>query len=879
MGRIDRNGRGLKGQSGFALAYAFVGLVFVSTLFYFLSDYVLLLGKQTNRKVSLTHGRMVLHSFLDYTVYGIKQRWCFDDAWIPATPCVIGHPRSVERLIMSADSVRIYQEMVTAGQVPAPAIQSLQEITANVDLQGILPGHALYNIINTARTQVPMSRVEVSIARDRRPQMAVGGREMFLKISIRVLDSSGNVVQWQGLPMTAKADVVVFPREIGSFAMMASHNLHMDQAYNATTPLGDLVLHQFNSRSETAGWPGLVFESPVFVNGDIVLPSSPIDANPTDPHFAAVTFADKVYMGNGQILRNGRRFKPKTAGVITDQLWSHVREFGGFQRGIEVDGAPDPGLDVLSGRQAINAIDENFMQQCINLVRSRSRLSYTRDGHIAGVSRGGDLANGFIQRLGFSRPTPFSGQNWVIPQEQMRGGNDPRPPLGRFKVVMRTTGRVQRTIEFGGNDGVLLGAGETTQNWNYSPERSPEIREREMERDSIVAQLATITDPLLRAPLEARLAIVNTRIAFLNEVDARQGTLTLDIVNASPDAKALMYLDVRVRMNPPSAMVNSEGEPMGFSVRAEVYDVGCDRGRCRYERNRWNPFDLNDVWDSSFNQVGWLNFTATSQGVAPAMGVARYENGPAVDTDIADENFDWQGLENGCTYSPRLAFGGANWGTDFLDSTFKSWNFAPIDPSLTSLQSYSTTGPSLRFNAGNSTPGTANIAFTVKSLVNRCIIESSATFVSGFFNCRELVIEQRSTPLRIVGSFILGKLTIHPTAYRFGIRWSTIYHPLATQELISAGILRTNTGACQPNPLSSPIWHPFPSIYDVANNFRCNIISLRNQADPFTWTTVEPDCGLMSNSSRTSPSDGANTKCKNRVVRAAIFEISRESAL
>ncbi|WP_374030781.1 hypothetical protein [Bdellovibrio bacteriovorus] len=53
--------------------------------------------------------------------------------------------------------------------------------------------------------------------------------------------------------------------------------------------------------------------------------------------------------------------------------------------------------------------------------------------------------------------------------------------------------------------------------------------------------------------------------------------------------------------------------------------------------------------------------------------------------------------------------------------------------------------------------------------------------------------------------------------------------------------------------------------------YRCNSISLRAKADPFRWTAVDPDCGLINNSN--------STMCKNRLMRFYVLEVSRESGI
>lgn len=885
-----------RSQGGFALVYAFVGLIFVSTLFYFLSDYLLLLGKQTNRKVNLTHGRMVLHSFLDYTVYGIKKRICFDDAWLAAAECPIRHPRSIERLIMSDDSARIYQEMVDSGQISGGPLAPLKSFTHVVELRGMLPGHPLHPIIEAARNSVPMTGIEVTLSRDRRPQMPVGGREMFLRLSIRVLDGS-DVVIWQGLPMTAKLDLVVFPRELGSFAMVGAGNLLLNKDFNENVASGDLVIHQFKSRSATAGWPGLVFESPVFINDSITLPDSPMNENPLDPPYAAVTFADKVFLGSGQILRNKVRFKPKSSGDSSDQLWSDVREFGGFQRGIEVDGETDEGLRLLANQSATD-VDDTFMKQCVNLVASRSRLDYTRKSKVAAAPEGGggDLQTGLKYRLGFTN------DNWITPQ----AGGVRRNSIGKFKVKWDLQGDGAGAA--GGrewptnNSQEVLAAGDIfTQANVYSPRRSDRIdRDLIPRRAANQAALAIATDPAVIASLKAAIAADTAEINRLEEIAARQGSFTIEVLsdpNIAPE-KSRMFATLSFRVNPANAFVDSEGNPISFRIGTELFDVGCEREICRESRlkkfisgncsngnsgpgnrNKDACDNLEDSWDrNEFSQKAWLNF---SPGSNPT-GATKDESGTgAIVTPTADPAFSWNTLENDCTFSPKMAFGGIDWGAKFLESTYKSWNFAPVPsaPNLTPTAIYRTAGdwPINLNNASTANPATPP-AFAVKSLANRCVIESTANFVTGFYNCRELVIEQRTLPLRIIGTFILSKLTIHPDAYKAGIRWSSIYHPMATQELISAGVLKKEGGgSCNNVNNTSPIWHPYPSLADISNNFRCNVISLRNKANPFTWTTVDPDCGIIASANRTT--ENANTRCKNRITRAVVFEVSRESAL
>jgi len=171
-------------------------------------------------------------------------------------------------------------------------------------------------------------------------------------------------------------------------------------------------------------------------------------------------------------------------------------------------------------------------------------------------------------------------------------------------------------------------------------------------------------------------------------------------------------------------------------------------------------------------------------------------------------------------------------------------------------------------------------SFRVASIVGKCFIASSQAFVAGFYVCDELIIEPRKTQLRMVGTFIVSKLTIDPSAYVSGIVWSSIYHPQATLDLRQAKILQRKTSpslACSNLSTDSkgaviPSWHPNPGLSQRADLLTCNAISLREKAANFRWTTVDPDCGI-------DPATPASTTCKNRVIHFLIMEHARSGGL
>ena len=239
-----------------------------------------------------------------------------------------------------------------------------------------------------------------------------------------------------------------------------------------------------------------------------------------------------------------------------------------------------------------------------------------------------------------------------------------------------------------------------------------------------------------------------------------------------------------------------------------------------------------------------------------------------IESTLLDEEPDLADIEAQCKElkgsASSQAFGGASWNYDFSKQTRHSWNFAGFSNSSSTNDPLI---PEIIFDENNSSRIKKNVTFQVRSIVGICRIKESADLVTGFLGCDQLIIERRSKPLRIIASIIAGNALIHPDALRSGIVWSTIYHPQATFELRSAGVLKASAGAnC--DSMTEPIWHPIPSIQNVQNRYSCNSISLRDKADPFRWSMVDPDCGLLPGAT--------NTSCKRRPMKFYIVEHGRE---
>jgi hypothetical protein len=244
------------------------------------------------------------------------------------------------------------------------------------------------------------------------------------------------------------------------------------------------------------------------------------------------------------------------------------------------------------------------------------------------------------------------------------------------------------------------------------------------------------------------------------------------------------------------------------------------------------------------------------------------------------EDRDFSILDAACMATPEkdpdayyAAFPSANWGTSFVKQTRHAWKFTtdPLFPDGYFAGTKTFDAGAARFDAGAGVYPT----FKIESVIKNCVIAASANFVTGFYTCENLTIEARSAPLRIIGTFIVGNLSIDSSAYSAGIRWSSIYHPQALYELRAAQILgkfKDNTMADCESPTLPPLWAPNIGITSALTHYLCNPVSLRT-ADPFKWTMVDPDCGVD------EAIDPYKVACKSQPRRFLIKEISRTKGL
>ncbi|WP_374073404.1 hypothetical protein [Bdellovibrio bacteriovorus] len=997
--------KSVRNSAGNVLLQILAATAVMSTSFYFLTNYVIGQKEQVGTTVNLVNLRFALNSAMDYVIFGVRQKYCFttDYALLNDSPekCNLQHSGNIERLLMSVDQEKFIQSLLATNQSVGPVNANeirLTEIHRLIDVSVATTEHPLFPVLSSLKTvkgadgkPVKVGWISVDIFRDNSAYLPKAGNEVYLKIKVALKEyKESEPLAFGRTKMELTSQVVIYPREVGSFALLVPGDLHLDLPWDASMTDGNVSLHKFASRNDVGTSPGLVFNSPVFVNKDIYLPvdnGSEKDVAGTT-FYSAVTFADRVYLGNGWVKRNSdEKYAPRSLGGLADRYWADARTFGGFLKGIENDGGLDKGLEVFKkGPGSVNsgalASSMEMMKKCIDFALSRAKIDEIKKSEL-GARITSETNTEFDYRITLSKGNEFSRQ-WNSLRINKTAWADGKVEIDQGDIYVGGA-VVQLRINVGGRyvefqlprngyakitapvgsptyeNGLLAAKQSAETKYNAAlteqsslnaqltkaradlktaeaklaeeeakPERKVASTSEPAPADSGTAtpqstptegattpktttEKSTTTesgttaqapesttqdpveyqDPVVISNLEKQIASLNATIKDLNNNKIPAQDSVVNLASKEVDMKKADYNGfLTLKANPPVIEVDTSRVKNRYDYAYDKLDLDFEVANAKSfldaNGNLVAPVVKIQAYDATFyrsepiytnsndkdgdNLLGYLNFGFNASKTyldAPESAMNAPNSTSANPVDDSDYTVLAEQCEAARNASTSQSFGGAGWSTDFSASTRISWNFAGTgstkagqDPALNELI------------FSNINALRSNATFQVRSIVGKCTIKESAEFVTGFFGCDSLEIEARTKPLRIIGTFIVGKMRINSQAIKAGISWSSIYHPQSTVELRNAGILRSFSGRACDAKGADPIWHPIPSAIQVADRMGCNSISLRAKADPFQWTSVDPDCGLVSNGGNSS-----NTTCKRRMVRFFVVEQSREGGI
>lgn len=888
-------------QSGSALVYALLISVFGVVLVTSLGAYFDGLGKRVLINNEAGALRAALHSSMDYTLNGIRNRWCFTNNWSPNSTCLLTNPNNVERLLISDEAIRaIEASMPAASYGGVISGVRTKSISGTVNWADITPEHPLYYVIQSLKDIGTDFAFNFKIIRS--DAGVQKGREVALQVEVELVLGAQSFFKTKSNVISAVSSIMVFPREVNTNALLIGQNLFLDRPDPgiASADNGNVYISPVLDLTTQ----GIHFESPVFVNGNIYIP------NAGTPGYTPVTFADKVIIGGGAVLQ-GSGFtatysKPSTAGGLDDRFYSQTEKFGGFLRGILLDPGTDEGLRVLTKVAAPTGPATPSSELCILRNSAKANLSVTRDSQLFMKP----LSASFVEPSISTTTNVTSSYSFVANlgsidnfyRQSVTGGvqfNTSSPST--LNSVINYLGIVsdQRPIM---RVTIALNGMQNNPNAFLTADLSSNaVVEIPMNSGDPTAVLRITTSPyVVGANTQANAA--NIKIDLINQEKFALLPYPVKLGGSTITSSAEPSIDVnieafdvayttsssgvissgRIKGSPADPVTAAECVPGSFEYITDVKTIDGIVHHC-YSQYSWHP-KLGKYKSNGFSlkrEPGGVDKRFVLVRDPAALGVAGgYFTCPAYDstclvhsTDAVPQEVDWVAFDQNCFTPPAgtdlfPSFVASDWAnSSFTQQARRSWGFTEQG---TSENPGFNSGTLLLDSTSARFDGVIKPTFIVAAIYSKCLIKEDANFVTGFFVCDDLTIEARSTPLRIIGSFIVSRMSIDPEAINAGIRWSNIYHPSAVTELRRAGVLNPSGDISESCDVAAePLWHPYPSIKRAQFQFKCNSISLRNKADPFKWTMADPDCGL----------DGGKQSCKYRALRFEIIEMKRQEFL
>jgi hypothetical protein len=654
----------------------------------------------------------------------------------------------------------------------------------------------------------------------------------------------------------------------------------LDQTAGLSSP-GDFSIPMVPPTPNSGVW----ILSPTFVNHNISLP--------TGAGFNSTLFTARVTFGDGGLTRASIPYKPASPGGQNDRYNFTLPGIYGLMQGSESDGKSDKGLTRLYTSTGMGAAPKT-MADCLLYNTAMHDLVATRDSIGVVQSDGTPVVNNPSISMYYS----LTKWNTFVPQAKL-----PRVNLFTIPFVVKsatsavvTTATIAAIAKVTFTQGVnvsstYVAAKEDVQFQTANP-LAPYVSVKLLPGGEFPSSLGSPQPNQYKVVISAPTATAATLPligAFKISIEA------MDVAhfdNQTRRKNAAWYLNpINNPVNPGDPPLQDSEGAQGPTARDLVLSINATAG------------GLSLLFPASPNPPASPAWTAANVAVDvdPLQDFwpppVPYNNDFPTNTSLPGfpSNFDYAFTAKTCSAAVSMrgaSFPVVDWNgppSPFIDSTRVSWNFA--DAPVRDI--YATPPKMLGWNydyanpmdVAPGTPGGYDLVidstnwntFMVKSIIGRCIVDSSTDWVIGFFVCDQLVIRPRNRPLQFIGTMIASQTDIDPSAVQHIIVFKSIYHPQSVMQLSQLGILHPFDTVSVPTPqcprvtpLAKPVWQPQPATPDLVSQSECAPMYLRDKAEPFTWTTVDPDCGTTT---------GPFVECQHRPQRFMLKELSRRTNL
>ncbi|MCK5073674.1 MAG: hypothetical protein KAQ98_09630 [Bacteriovoracaceae bacterium] len=361
------------GNRGFSLIQVLIiGGTLVGTVTYF-SQQVWQTKKFVQHKMRKeTKYTDSLKGGMVFANYILKERKCIDlSTGIEKKNCIgITDSGNLERLLISdaTDNEFKNKYRYNGGELESfynagNSKIGLRKMSFNIKKSNITPGHPLYTMMRSGGFGLRGDRLQVEYVSEPNSH----GNDILVKINL-------NLYKKTEILGKAYSEVIFFPRQINQNVLSLNKNLLIGSSINPTK--------DDNQLSSTKS--GIIFYSPVFVNGDIVIPGT--SNSPSDEK---ILLKDRVYM-TGDLKthssKNVKMFTPSTPGGKNTTFQSRYEGFKGLKGGIYRVAYED----ALTSLFAYNSkpVSTVNMNKCIDYQNRKYDASKTRDSRLIIKKRG-----------------------------------------------------------------------------------------------------------------------------------------------------------------------------------------------------------------------------------------------------------------------------------------------------------------------------------------------------------------------------------------------------------------------------------------------------------------------------------------------------------
>lgn len=207
----------------------------------------------------------------------------------------------------------------------------------------------------------------------------------------------------------------------------------------------------------------------------------------------------------------------------------------------------------------------------------------------------------------------------------------------------------------------------------------------------------------------------------------------------------------------------------------------------------------------------------------------------------------------------------ADWDLDMSQSSNFAWNYANTPGGVSVDTTDHESLPEIIFTKELLE---GHKSSTSKSVVEHCIVPPDRTHIYGFYVCNRLTIRDRTTPLHMIGTFIVKDLD--QPKMKTPVFWYSIWDTKAG-DFILTDLNRTNPTCSTGGGLTSKTFNDLMKDNQLkAKMTACSAQDLvTNGPNNFNWTTVDPDIGIAKSG------DSMTSQKANRIQRWVTKEESR----